>query len=334
VRSFGWVLLISCLFGVQTNLSAAIIKALPSAGGYDKLDIVIEGEIVKGDYEKFVNLVKQIEGYVDEVDIFTPGGDFFEAIKIGKAMRRLRMRVQAPLSGSCEGANLKTLLKDGYLTDQNNCTCTSAGFFIFVGGVYRYGQEIYIHRPYLTQKMLASLEGKDAALVADQLKSVSRIYLKEMDVPQNLIDHLWSTPANTVFRLPDDDSKTYFSGWIPEYEDWSNAKCPGEKNNWNCISDNLEALQRQAFKNEFGKFPDKIAKKHFKDNIDYETHQYDFWIYAKKYLGLPVSELRNMAYPNSDYSIIERPHLSTPDFVGGEPGVYMNISYENNIPGF
>jgi len=58
--------------------------------------IVIEGEIMKGDYERFIKEIKQHNGKISKVYIFSPGGNFSEAIKIGRAIRKLELTTVVP----------------------------------------------------------------------------------------------------------------------------------------------------------------------------------------------------------------------------------------------
>ena len=53
--------------------------------------IVIEGPIEAGDSITFIKLVKDNQAELNNVYIYSPGGDFEEAMKIGRAMRSLEM---------------------------------------------------------------------------------------------------------------------------------------------------------------------------------------------------------------------------------------------------
>src|SRR5208282_1914877 len=54
-------------------------------------EVVIEGTIEAGDFEKFIKIIRDNEGQISMVYIFSAGGDFYEAMKIGRAMRALEL---------------------------------------------------------------------------------------------------------------------------------------------------------------------------------------------------------------------------------------------------
>ena len=61
--------------------------------------ITIEGEIVAGDYARFLALVLSTKG-ANSVWLASPGGNFSEALLIGRLIRALSLEVWAPgLSG-------------------------------------------------------------------------------------------------------------------------------------------------------------------------------------------------------------------------------------------
>jgi hypothetical protein len=109
--------------------SAADIRPFISDSGSYRA-IVIEGNIEPGDFETFVRIAKENQGKVSGVYIFSPGGDFYEAMKIGRAMRALELSSQVPMRGP---AGRPVCENDGFgpkPKSPNNCTCASAGFFI------------------------------------------------------------------------------------------------------------------------------------------------------------------------------------------------------------
>ena len=105
--------------------TAADIRPFISGSGSFRA-IVIEGNIEPGDFETFIRIIKENQGKISGVHIFSPGGDFYEAMKIGRAMRALELSSQVPMRSqsdqpSCEGIlGIKP-------NDPKNCTCASAG---------------------------------------------------------------------------------------------------------------------------------------------------------------------------------------------------------------
>lgn len=76
IRKF---LLFVILAGFGGNLLAADIRPYIFGSGAYRL-IVIEGNIEPGDYDNFLRIVKENQGQVSGVWLFTPGGDFQEAM--------------------------------------------------------------------------------------------------------------------------------------------------------------------------------------------------------------------------------------------------------------
>ncbi|MCB1961095.1 MAG: hypothetical protein KDE68_11340 [Rhodocyclaceae bacterium] len=141
--------------------SAADIRPFISGSGSYRA-IVIEGNIEPGDFETFVRIAKENQGKVSDVYIFSPGGDFYEAMKIGRAMRALELSSQAPMRGP---AGRPVCEDDGFgpkPKDPNNCTCASAGFFIHIGAIHRGGTYLAVHRPYFAKGKFGDLSQVDA----------------------------------------------------------------------------------------------------------------------------------------------------------------------------
>ena len=65
--------------------SHAAEMRLLARGNYRSL--IIEGPIESGDYEHFLKVVKDNQGKLADVYLLSPGGDFVEAMKIGRAWR-------------------------------------------------------------------------------------------------------------------------------------------------------------------------------------------------------------------------------------------------------
>ena len=61
--------------------------------------VLIEGEIRKGDFEKFIDAVLKAGSRRADVLIASNGGDVLEAMKIGTFIRKFRFATYAPRSG-------------------------------------------------------------------------------------------------------------------------------------------------------------------------------------------------------------------------------------------
>ena len=280
-----------CCLAFASDVYAAEIRLFHQRGDDpDSQKIVIEGPIQAGDYEKFLATAKEASGYVEEVFLYTPGGDFVEGMKIGRAMRALRLSARAPLTRECEGEALEFLLKEGFLKDARNCLCASAGFFMLAGAVYRSGEEIYVHRPFLQPERLAGLSGTQAGEVAGLLKRESEKYLKDMGLPQSIVDYVWSIPGKEAVRLSPDIRSKYFSLFIPEYQDWYHARCP--EDTVGCATQANKQLQAEGYKTFFRSEPNVYARLFAWEDFQVKAHPYQLWVQARSFLGKTLSQVK------------------------------------------
>jgi hypothetical protein len=195
----------------SVGASAADIRPKISDGGASRV-VVIEGVIERGDAEAFLKIVRENQGKISGVYIFSPGGDFDEAMKIGRALRALRLASYAPMKSSskrptCDSANGEPSPKD-----PKNCTCASAGFFIHIGAVYRGGNYLAVHRPYIDKTEFAALSPAVAEKAFTRLQASARQYMAEMGTPANIQDEVLNTASDGIRVLDDETVKTYFEG--------------------------------------------------------------------------------------------------------------------------
>jgi len=186
--------------------------------------IVIEGEIEPGDFEEFIRIVRDNQGKIREVAVFSPGGDFYEAMKIGRAMRALQLASRVPVRSQF-GQPLCD--ETGALNPLNpqNCTCASAGFFIHIGGVERNGTYLAVHRPYFGKGPFGKLPLDKARTVFDALQSEAKDYMHEMGVPEYIQDDILATPSERSLLLDDKTVRTYFWGALPYRHEWKRNRC-------------------------------------------------------------------------------------------------------------
>ena len=186
-------------------------------------ELVIEGKIQAGDFQKFVSIVRSYKGKIGVVYIFSPGGDFEEAMKIGRAMRALELSSMVPMRGSsgrpeCEPPDLVPL-------DVSNCVAASAGFFIHIASVHRGGTFLAVHRPYFEQTGFSQLSEEAAKRKFDALQVEARVYMTDMGVPAHIQEDVLGTPSDKAMILDEKTIKTYFWGDLPARHEWVLAKC-------------------------------------------------------------------------------------------------------------
>jgi hypothetical protein len=194
--------------------------------------ILITGDIVDGDYARFIlkskmalGLIKNGKGSKGElvVAINSTGGSLVEAIRIGTAIREMRLatRVGEPFQIS-QGVT--------------NNHCMSACLFILAGGVSRdttyldFGRiKIGIHRPSFDASYYARLSVKEAERKYKQLEQVSRTYLIDMGLSESLVRQMFTIPS-TEMKFLDEESFSKEFGNPPFYQEWIIANCGARLN--------------------------------------------------------------------------------------------------------
>lgn len=187
--------------------------------------VVIEGRIEQGDFEKFIRIVREGQGQIWGIALFSPGGDFEEAIKIGRALRALDLNSLVP-SRDDRGAPLcgfsDVMPKP---KDPKNCVAASAAFFIHIGAMSRNGLHLIVHRPYYGSKAFGQLSEQDAKKAFDVLQENSRAYMEQMGVPKRVQEDVLGTASDNGLVLDETTVRTYFLGDLPYYHEWMRNKC-------------------------------------------------------------------------------------------------------------
>lgn len=272
--------------------------------------ITIEGEIEEGDYERFLELVEQAQGKVSGVVIYSPGGDLIEAMKIGRAMRKLELSSMVPIQDANSGPNCP----DDFFQpprDPTNCTAASAAFFIHVGGIFRGGTYLAVHRPIFDPKSFGSLTESEAEEQYGNLTRLSQAYLEEMGVPNAVIDEVMNTPSDKIRVLSEDVVRTHFWGYSPARGEWIRAKCntftSHEEAELSQLSKKLLSQGAEISDRDFSrhqvldekregdkkcelKVAEDLRKAAFEDFFGSEPseatlHEFNIWVESAKYLG-------------------------------------------------
>jgi len=188
----------------------------------DYRSLIIEGPIESGDYEHFLKVVKDNQGKLADVYLLSPGGDFVEAMKIGRAMRAFELGSVVPGRNS---AGQPFCYDDSMPRNPANCTAASAAFFIHVGAVERAGLYLVVHRPYFAPEQFAKLTESQAQAAFDALQRDARAYMTEMGVPPQVQEEVMGTPPDKGLVLDDKTVRNYYVGEIPYQQEWRHAKC-------------------------------------------------------------------------------------------------------------
>lgn len=208
---------------------AADIRLGKSGQGNPLSVIVIEGEIEPGDYLKFVNTFIENRGRNYGVVLYSPGGDFQEALKIGQLVHALKLTTNAPERTSA------TMYE---INNPSNKLCASSCFFIFAAGAQRFGEIVGIHRPYLPKDAYEKLSMDEAGQAHLLVRRMIETYLKEIDVPISYVDRIMAVDSGDVEWLSEEELRKNFYDFAPAYREWMEAKCsrPSE-------ADKLKMLQ-------------------------------------------------------------------------------------------
>lgn len=210
-----------CLGGSSPLLAADIRLFISTTDAFRA--VIIEGDIEPGDFERLIGILRANQGKVREVAIFSPGGDFHEAMKIGRAMRALQLSSRVP-ERSLLGQPL--CAEDGIKPgNPQNCTCASAGFFIHIGGVQRDGTYLAVHRPAFRKGTFGKLSLDDARKAFAALQDEAKSYMREMGVPEHIQEDILGTPSERALLLDDKTVRTYFSGALPYLHEWQRNRC-------------------------------------------------------------------------------------------------------------
>ncbi|MGO9311549.1 MAG: hypothetical protein ACLQDI_02315 [Syntrophobacteraceae bacterium] len=213
---------------VAANASGADIGYAVSAANKGIIGIKLEGDIVPGDADNLLQFLKKYwwtsdaPPHVEPATLYlaSKGGDASEAMKIGRIVRRLRLQVTVPDYDDPMWPLVPII------NNRDNCICASACFLVFAGGAYRSGNNIGLHRPYVSRNQNTS----DVIYEEQQKKALIdvRRYLEEMEVPTYYIDLMMSRNSQQVYLVTDDDvfnKSHHLSCYTPSIEEFMLRQC-------------------------------------------------------------------------------------------------------------
>lgn len=204
---------------------AADIRVVPRQETGFERSIAIEGEIARGDFDDFIRLIEENQGAIVDVYLFSLGGDFREAMRIGRAVRALELSSRVPMRNA-SGRPVCNGERGFEPQNANHCTCTSACFFIHIAASYRDGSYLAVHRPYLDPEQFARLSQGQAKEAFDRLQDSAKQCMLDMGIPNHVQEEVLGTSSDRLLVLDDKTIRTYFSGDLPYREEWTRSKCP------------------------------------------------------------------------------------------------------------
>ena len=177
-------------------LAAAALSADAAAVGMRPEGIHISGSIAPGDAAKVAALLK---GEQMTVSINSPGGDVYEAMRLGRLLRARRATIEVTSRSS---------MPRGSVWESSPSVCASACILVYAGATTRYvsfwqdttgtvhTSKLLVHRPYFQ-----SVSPANARAYWQRADKDIRSYLAEMNVPQRLADLMNATPPERAREL-------------------------------------------------------------------------------------------------------------------------------------
>jgi hypothetical protein len=195
-----------------SGLDISYVAKTRSDGTGQPEQILMKGEIVPGDLERFVDFIrKDPERFLRQthITITSPGGDVVEAMELAALVNytRLSVRVTADVG-----------------------PCISACFFIYVSAADRLssGKLIGIHRPYIDPIRVRNLSPSEAQEAQEYALRAARKFLQDAFVPANLIDTSFQRASTQIYWLTTEDLLDIGlqARW---YEEYLIAQCDYQK---------------------------------------------------------------------------------------------------------
>lgn len=230
IRLMAFMILFPCI----ANFSIAADVWFQNGKRDDIDDLVIEGEIEVGDFDKIEKEIFDFGPPIQSVFLYSPGGDAREAMRIGDLLRSLHLTTFSPdfsleeyrkdrstLSPACEGS-WKPLPKSS-----SNCTCNSACFLIWLGGLERRGVYVGVHRPVFDANSYSSMSSQQAEAAYQDMIDAIGVYLEKYDVPQDIVEKMLNTPSHEIHGVWAEK----LGGFAAFYDERLTAMCGVESSN-------------------------------------------------------------------------------------------------------
>jgi hypothetical protein len=202
------------IFAIITILTLGSFHASAADIKFNGNIIELSGEIKKGDYDNYLNLILRNQSIPITVYLDSPGGDVSEAISIGKIMRK-------SLSQSI-------INKNGQ--------CNSACFLLWASAVRRFPSQsaidfngyigkIGLHRPYYEHSAYSELSTTEAKEEYKKLEVYVKSYLNDLQIPSDIIETMFRMKSTDVYFITDTDLIAKIGQEAPFFEEWLIAKC-------------------------------------------------------------------------------------------------------------
>jgi hypothetical protein len=177
------------------------------------------GTIEPGDAKLIESSILNAPGFVSSVWFNSPGGDVFEAIKIGDLLNKYFIEMRAP---TCFAQNEKLvcMLGAGLKEFDKRAICASACALVYLVSNDRSGHHVYVHRPSFPQSMFAGLTAPKAKEKYEEAMKRTTALLQERGVDSETLKLISNTPSDELKSLPTPLPDR--TAWL---EEWITAKC-------------------------------------------------------------------------------------------------------------
>jgi hypothetical protein len=158
-----------------------------------------------GDYKIFESFLRKSWPTLTMIKLISNGGSAYEAIKIGRLIRRYLITTYVPRVGC----------------GSTGCVCASACALIWFGGIERLGV-VGLHRPRIDNPDFASQSPEEATRLYRSVLYDITSYLEEMEVPRPIIEATVATSSSEIRWV---DAIADHLSRPPSYAEWEDASC-------------------------------------------------------------------------------------------------------------
>lgn len=165
--------------------------------------LAVYGDIVSGDYQKFIESFRSWEVPPTLITIDSKGGNVYEAIAIAKFIRLSRIPVKVPGE------------------------CYSACAFIYLAATKRSASgEIGLHRTYFEPEYYSNLSSYDAELEFESQKRLTDAFMNDIGIEKDIQQIIRSTPSNQMKKFTGKKQISSRFGEEADFlQEWNIAKC-------------------------------------------------------------------------------------------------------------
>lgn len=207
---------------------------------------LLSGPIIPGDAERIKRAFAESEGFLEGIDLNSPGGDIREAMEIGRFARKALLSTGAPMEYRAGERFYPPIGSKKWNPCENaECLCASACFVVWAGGINRVGRVLGIHRPRFDPAYFSGISLEAAQREYGQALIEVKHYFEEMSVPESYYDRMMKTPsADLTILTKEEADKLSVDDYPPAIDEWLISKCGAFR------ATELRAMLDQSLKNE------------------------------------------------------------------------------------